>query len=377
LLNRIYIYFVKEKTMKKIALVLVVLLAISSIACRPREQRQADAGRARITLLMRNTNEQFLADYAANVRRLAAQRNVDINVLDANNDMQLQLSQLQTALAQGHRHFVIIPIDPALSDQFNQLIHAAGGAAAYSNTPPTTSSLRIGPNFFYASSPEFIAGSFQGGMIADYFDRYPDRAPGRVVNMLLINGQMGHPAQVNRRIGLMAELQNRGYTVNVVAEGSSETWGPDRAQELMTSWIAAFRNRFNVVAAQNDGMALGAVQALIMAGMTKTDTSDGTRLEVPVLGIDATGDAIASMDRYELYATVLQDAIGQSTTAFDVIHQVATGTFRLGNAAGGIPAATQTIDEFPANDSAVIRQCYLVPFVPVDRNSDFFRNFPR
>jgi len=193
--------------------------------------------------------------------------------------------------------------------------------------------------------------------------------------MLLINGQMGHPAQVNRRAGLLAELRNRGYTVNIVAEDSAD-WAPDRAQERMTAWIAAFRGRFNVVAAQNDGMALGAVQALIQAGMVKSDTSDGTRLTVPVLGIDATGDAIASMRRNELYATVLQDAVGQSAVAFDVIYQIATGTFRPGNAAAGIPAATRVIDEAPANDPAIIRQCYLVPFVPVDKASAFYRNYP-
>jgi len=192
--------------------------------------------------------------------------------------------------------------------------------------------------------------------------------------MILINGQMGHPAQVNRRAGLLAELRNRGYTVNIVAEDSAD-WAPDKANERMTAWIASFRGAFNVVAAQNDGMALGAVQAMIQSNMIKTDTSDGTRLAVPVFGIDATADAIASMRRDELYATVLQDAIGQSTTAFDIIYQIATGTFEPGNPAGGIPAATTVIDEAPANDPAIIGQCYLVPFVPVDKDSDFFKNF--
>ena len=363
--------------MKKIALVLLVLITVSSMVfAAGQRSAPADSGGVRIALLMRNVDEQFLSDYADNVRRMAAERGVSLNVQDARNDMQRQLTQLQTLLQQGYRHFVIIPIDTALSDQFNQLIQAQGGSAAYSNTQPTASSLRVGPNFFFASSPEFIGGSFQGGIIADYFDSNPDRAPGRVVNMLLINGQMGHPAQVNRRAGLLAELRNRGYTVNIVAEDAAD-WAPDRAQERMTAWIAAFRGQFNVVAAQNDGMALGAVQAMIQAGMTKTDTSDGTRLQVPVLGIDATGDAIASMRRSELYATVLQDAIGQSAAAFDVIYQVANGTYRPGMPAGGTPAATQVIDEAPANDPAVIRQCFLVPFVPVDRNSDFYRNFPR
>jgi len=357
--------------MKKITLILVVLLAVSSMVFAGAQQ-EASSGNVKIALMMRNVDEQFLKDYADNVRKLAAQYNVDLNVQDARSDQQLQLTQVQTLLNQGYKYFVIIPCISELSEQFNTLIQAKGGAASYSNTQPTVASLKVGKNFFFASSPEFVGGSYQGGIIADYFDKYPARAPNKTINMLLINGQMGHPAQVNRRAGLLDALQKRGYTVNIVAEDSAN-WAPDQAQQKMDAWIASFRGRFNVVAAQNDGMALGAVQSLIQNGLVKTDISDGTRLQVPVLGIDATGDAIASMKRNELYATVLQDAVGQSAAAFDVIYQIATGTYKPGNPAGGTPAATSIISEAPANDPAIIGQCYLVPFVPVDKDSNYFK----
>ena len=333
---------------------------------------QDAGGKVQIALMMRNVDEQFLKDYADNVRKLAAQYNVDLNVQDARSDGATQLTQVQTLLNQGYKYFVIIPCVSELSEQMNRDIQAKGGAAAYSNIQPTVASLKVGKNFFFASSPEFVGGSYQGGLIADYFDKNPAKAPGKTLNMILINGQLGHPAQVNRKAGLLAELKNRGYTVNIVAEDTAN-WSPDQANEKMNAWIASFRDRFNVVAAQNDGMALGAVQAMIQSGLVKTDTSDGTRLTVPVLGIDATGDAIASMRRNELYATVLQDAVGQSAAAFDVIYQVATGTYKAGNAAGGTPAAKTPIDEAPANDAAIIGQCYLVPFVPVDKNSNYYK----
>jgi ABC-type sugar transport system substrate-binding protein len=358
--------------MKKVLLVLVVLLAVSSVVFAG-GNKASSANERSIVLLMRNVDEQFLKDYADNVRKLAAAKGITINVQDARSDQAQQLTQLQTLLNQGYKYFVIIPCITEMSDQMNRMIQEKGGAASYSNTPPTLSSLKVGPNFFYASSPEFVGGRYQGQLIADYFDAHPDKAPGKAVNMILINGQMGHPAQVNRRAGLLAEIQTRGYTVNIVAEGAAD-WAPDKANEQMNAWIAAFRGRFNVVAAQNDGMALGAVQSMIQNGLVKTDTSDGTRLTVPVLGIDATGDALASMGRNELYATVLQDAVGQSAAAFDVIYQFATGTYKVGNPAGGTPAATAPIDEPPANDASVIRQCYLVPFVPVDKASAYYRN---
>jgi len=347
---------------------MVILLVVSSFAFA-----QANV---RIALLMRNMDEQFLKDYSDNVRKLAAAKNVTLNVQDARSDGATQLTQLQTLLNQGFRHFVIIPCVSELSEQMNRLIQARGGAAAYSNIQPTVAALKIGTNFFYASSPEFVGGRFQGQLIASYFDQNPAKAPKKTLNMILINGQMGHPAQVNRRAGLLAELRTRGYTVNIIAEDTAD-WAPDKANEKMTTWINRFKGKFNVVAAQNDGMALGAVQAMIAKGLVKKDTKDGTRLTVPVFGIDATQQAIDSMKKNELFATVLQDAEGQSAAAFDVIYQVATGTFTLGNPAGGTPAATAPIDEAPANDPAIIRQCYLVPFVPVDKNSAYFRSRSR
>jgi len=347
---------------------MVILLVVSSFAFA-----QANV---RIALLMRNMDEQFLKDYSDNVRKLAAEKNVTLNVQDARSDGATQLTQLQTLLNQGFRHFVIIPCVSELSEQMNRLIQARGGAAAYSNIQPTVAALKIGPNFFYASSPEFVGGRYQGQLIANYFDQNPAKAPKKTLNMLLINGQMGHPAQVNRRAGLLAELRTRGYTVNIVAEDTAD-WAPDKANEKMTAWILRFNKKFNVVAAQNDGMALGAVQAMIARGMVKKDTKDGTRLQVPVFGIDATQQAIESMQKNELFATVLQDAVGQSAAAFDVIYQVASGTFKPGNPAGGTPAATTPISEAPANDAAIIQQCYLVPFVPVDKNSAYFRSRAR
>jgi ABC-type sugar transport system substrate-binding protein len=356
--------------MKKIVVMLMVLFAVSAVVfAGPGKQ---SGGKAQLALLMRNMDEQFLKDYSDNIKKLAAQKGVDLNVQDARSDGATQLTQLQTLLNQGYKYFIIVPCVSELSEAMNQEIQAKGGAAAYSNIQPTVASLKVGKNFFFASSPEFVGGRYQGQLIADYFDKNPAKAPGKNVNMLLILGQLGHPAQVNREAGLLAELKTRGYNVNIVARDTAN-WTPDQAQQKMDAWIASFRGKFNVVAAQNDGMALGAVESLIQNGFTKNDASDGTILTVPVLGIDATGDAIKSMKENKLYATVLQDAVGQSAAAFDVIYQIATGTYKPGNAAGGTPAATTPISEAPANDASIIGQCYLVPFVPVDKNSDYYK----
>jgi ABC-type sugar transport system substrate-binding protein len=138
LLNRILIYYCEEKAMKKIALVLVILLAVSTVvfargATEPTSG--SGSGAVRIALVMRNMDEDFLAIYANNVRRLAAERGVELNIQDARSDGATQLTQVQTLLNQGYRHFVIIPVVSELSEQMNRDIQARGGGGFFFQYP--------------------------------------------------------------------------------------------------------------------------------------------------------------------------------------------------------------------------------------------------
>jgi ABC-type sugar transport system substrate-binding protein len=326
----------------------------------------AASGAIRITALIRNLNEQFVKDYAENLRKLAASNGVELNLQDANNDQARQLDQLDTAINQGYKYFVIIPVERDLSEQFNQKIKAIGGVSAYSNVAPTVTALKVDRNMYYASSPETVAGEYQGGIIADYFDKYPDKAPGKTLNMLYIRGMDGYSATKFREIGMQNELKKRGYTVKYIAADTAN-WAPDQAQQKMDAWLAAYKGQFNVVVAQNDGMALGAVESLIANGYTKSDSSDGTILQYPVLGVDATQDALNSMGENKLYATVLQDAIGQSSTAFGIVLEFAKTGDVYGKTIYNLTPPKTPLSEDPFDDAAVIGQCYAVPFVPVTK----------
>ena len=230
--------------------------------------------------------------------------------------------------------------------------------------------------FFLASSPESIAGSIQADIVDSYFKKYPAKlGPGKTINAILILGQLGHPAQVYRTDAVLKTLAKKGYTVNVIAKDTAN-WQPDEAQQKMDAWLNAYKGKFNVVLANNDSMALGAVESMITARFvddpsdpTKDTDGDGTVLKVPVLGVDATQVALKSMDEKKLYATVLQDAVGQSTTAFELAYAMATKGTAVGMVANGIRALTKPIEEAPADDAAVVNRCYLVPFKGVTRDN--------
>jgi methyl-galactoside transport system substrate-binding protein len=351
--------------MRKLACLLFGLSIVFPIVSTASAQGQ----KVVIGALIRNLDEQFLADYTTNLKALAAKSGVELKVLDSRSDQAAQLDQLNLLLTQGVKHFIIIPNQTEVTEQMAKAIQAKGGTAVFSNTPPSAAALKVGRNFFLADSAQSVAGYIQAQIIDQYFTKYPAKlAPGKTINALLVLGQLGHPAQIARSEGLEKGLNEKGYKLNVVAKDTAN-WKPDEAQQKMDAWIAAFGGKFNTVIAQNDGMALGAVESLLTAGYTKADAADGTILKVPVLGVDATQVALKSISENKLYATVLQDSIGISTAAFQLASALASGTFKPGMTVNGISPLKTPISDPPANDQSVIGQCYLVPFKAVTKDN--------
>ena len=356
--------------MKRIAILVLCILIVSTMVFAAGQKDSATSGgKVVIGALIRNLDEQFLADYTANIRKLAESKGVELKVLDSRSDQAAQLDQLNMLLTQGVRHFIIIPNQTEATEQMTRAIQEKGGTAVFSNTSPSADALKVSKNFFLADSAQSVAGYIQADIIDAYFTKYPERlSPGKTIDALLILGQLGHPAQITRSEGLEKGLAAKGYTLNVLAKDTAN-WKPDEAQQKMDAWLSAFNGRFNIVITQNDGMALGAVESLLAAQYTKKDKSDGTILRVPVLGVDATEVALQSIHEDKLYATVLQDSMGISTTAFELAFALATGAYKPGMVVNGIEPLDAPIADPPANDSAVVGQCYLVPFKPVTKDN--------
>ncbi len=99
------------------------------------------------------------------------------------------------------------------------------------------------------------------------------------INLILIRGQMGSAAEIGRSAAVL-EAAKAGK-LNIVADGTGgDSWSLEEARKVVEAAIAAGKD-FNVIYAQNDGMAQGAVQALEAAGITH-----GKGGKVKVIGFD-------------------------------------------------------------------------------------------
>ncbi len=96
-------------------------------------------------------------------------------------------------------------------------------------------------------------------------------------NVIHIQGAMGSDAQIGRTAALDAEFK-AGTMKKVVQQ--TATWDEAEAKKIVESVINS-KEKFNVIYAENDGMAKGAVAALDEAGITH-----GVGKDVVIMGFD-------------------------------------------------------------------------------------------
>ncbi len=98
-------------------------------------------------------------------------------------------------------------------------------------------------------------------------------------NVILIRGQLGSAAELGRSDAVL-KARDAGK-LKIVADGTGgDSWSLEEARKVVEAAIAAGKD-FNIIYAENDGMAQGAVQALDAAGITH-----GKNGKVKIIGFD-------------------------------------------------------------------------------------------
>jgi len=99
-------------------------------------------------------------------------------------------------------------------------------------------------------------------------------------NILHIQGQLGSAAQIGRS-GALTDKAAADDKWTIVREGTGgDSWDPEEARKIAQAAIDA-GEKFNIVYAENDGMADGVVAALDAAGITH-----GVNGDVIIMGFD-------------------------------------------------------------------------------------------
>ena len=248
--------------------------------------------------------DQFLQTVADGMEAKAAELgNVELNIVAAQEKTDVQLGQVENFISQGVDAIVIIPVDTDAAGPMTEAAKAAGIPLVYVNRRP--SDLPTDGSIPYVGSDSLYAGTVEMQELA--------KLANGEGNVVILIGDPANEAAVLRTQGCKDVVaQNAGMTVTKEQSGN---WYREEGLSIMENWLQS-GDQIDVVCANNDEMALGAIQALKNANKLE---------DVLVGGVDATADALAAMEAGELEVTVFQDASGQGGGGIDAAAKLAQG----------------------------------------------------
>lgn len=259
----------------------------------------------RIGVTMANSGP-WLSLVSGGIKSYAAQQQgVDLKVEDAQDDISRQLNQIQNFIAQKVDAIIVTTVDTQATPKMTKLATAAGIPLVYVNHPPAED--KLPPRVVFVGSNEVDSGTMQTREVC--------RLLGGRGNVLVMIGDLSNQSALQRTQDVkdvIAKEPCKG--MKIVAEQSAD-WSRVKGADLMTNWLTA-GIAFDAVIANNDEMAVGAIQSLKAA--RKLD-------KVIVAGVDATQDALAAMKAGDLKVTVFQDAHGQGKGAVDAAIKLVKG----------------------------------------------------
>ncbi len=235
---------------------------------------------------------------------------VTLQMEDASDDLAKQIDQVKNFVASGVDAIIVNIVDTSAGAAITE---AAGNTPlVFVNRQPDNVDA-LPPTQAFVASNEIESGTLSAFQVCNNL-----RAEGKAggARGYLMNGQLSNQAAVQRSKDVRDVIGMDMCNFMTIIDEQTANWSRDEAQDLMTNWMAS-GEPFDFVLANNDEMAIGAIQAMKAAGIDMADVQVG--------GVDASQDALLAMQAGDYDVTVFQDAYGQGAGSVNTALALAAG----------------------------------------------------
>ncbi|MBQ9581306.1 MAG: galactose ABC transporter substrate-binding protein [Synergistaceae bacterium] len=247
----------------------------------------------------------------------------ELEITDSQNRQPLQNDQVDAYIAKGANVVIVNPVDRTAALPLMEKAKAAGIPIVFINREPEPEVMQAYDKIWYDGAKAEESGTQSGELIVDYFKKNPgaDKNKDGKIQYIMLRGEQGHQDAVLRTEYSVKAMKEGGFELEELGSDTAN-WDKVQATDKMKGFISAVGiERIEAVLANNDDMALGAIEALKAEGYNMGDP----KKYIPVVGVDATAPALEAMAKGEMLGTVLNDAANQGKAAVQAAVAAAMG----------------------------------------------------
>ena len=275
---------------------------------------------------------------------------ITVTVREAAGSQRTQDDQVKEMLDAGCNVLCVNLVDRASASEIIDLAREKDVPVIFFNREPVAEDLRQWEKLYYVGGCP-SSGSLQGELAADLIweNVQIDRNRDGKIQYVVLEGEPGHQDTIIRTENAVDTMKSKGIELEKLSYGIAN-WNRVQAQNRMEQMIGQHQNDIELVLANNDAMALGAIDAYKKLNYTEST--------LPVfLGIDGTAEGLQAVRDGSMYATVYNDKEKQA----EVIAELAV-SLSLGQGAGDLElengksiylpyrkVTRENVSEFPCN----------------------------
>jgi len=305
--------------MKKIFAVVALIGAITACGGSDKEGAANSGEKApKIGVAIYKFDDNFMAVLRQDLNEIAKQNGVKLELVDSQNNQSTQNDQIDVFLSKGMDVLAVNLVDPASASTIINKAKSEDVPVVLFNKEASEADMNLYDKVYYVGTDSKESGVIQGELIAKHWTQNKDKwdlNKDQKIQCVILKGEPGHPDAEARTEWVIKTLNDKGIETEVLHLDTA-MWDTAQAKDKMDAWIAGpNKDKIEMVIANNDGMAFGAIESLKAAGKSA----------IPVFGIDALAEALEMIERGELEGTVLNDARNQAQATFDLAKNLAEG----------------------------------------------------
>ena len=295
--------------MKKVVILAALCLAVFAVSAYA-------ATDALVGACIYKFDDTFMTGVRNAMRAEMDRQGGELEIVDSQNRQPTQNDQVDAYISKGANALIVNPVDRTAAQPLMEKAKAEGLPIVFVNREPYEEVMKAYDKIWYVGAKAEESGTQSGQIIVDYFKAHPeaDKNKDGKIQYIMIRGEQGHQDATLRTEYSLKAIKDGGFAV-VELGNDTANWDKVQATDKMKGFISAVGvENIEAVLANNDDMALGAIEALKAEGY---NTGDPAKY-VPVVGVDATAPALEAMSKGELLGTVLNDADNQGFAAVRV-----------------------------------------------------------
>lgn len=314
-----------KKRLLVLASILLVLLPAISGCSSPSvfgsgdisadEADSRDLSNKKIGVLIYQLSDDFMSRFCNETVRYMESLGIvsdNITVLDAQNDKDIQISQVEQLVSEKYDALIINPVNSNIVHSITDMAASADIPVIYINREPDASEESRWEDYnlrmTYVGCDARQSGIYQGELLLDLGESTVDINHDGLIKYYLIEGAPENIDARYRSEYSVATITREGWNMDCLYTDSGN-WDQETARELVTRALVD-KPEVELIICNNDAMAIGAIEALNAAGIKPGK-------DVLVVGVDALDTALGYVKDGSLVGTVFNDYISQSHNAVD------------------------------------------------------------